>query len=159
MPTIKHVIVLMLENRSFDCMLGRLYPDDPDYRGLTLGEFNTYASMPIPVWNDPGMSTATACIPKPDPGEMFTDMNVQLFGGTPQAIPPNMGGFATNYGAQRASSDGVPRPRDVMHYFKPEQVPVISALAKAFGVSDMWHASAPCQTWPNRFFEIGRAHV
>jgi phospholipase C len=31
-------------------------------------------------------------------------------------------------------------------------VPVLSQLAKAFGVSDQWHASAPCQTWPNRFF-------
>jgi phospholipase C len=31
-------------------------------------------------------------------------------------------------------------------------VPVISTLARAFGVSDQWHASAPCQTWPNRFF-------
>jgi phospholipase C len=40
----------------------------------------------------------------------------------------------------------------VMHYFKPEQVPVISTLAKAFGVCDQWYASAPCQTWPNRFF-------
>ena len=39
-----------------------------------------------------------------------------------------------------------------MHYFTPEQVPVISQLARAFGVSDRWHASAPCQTWPNRFF-------
>jgi phospholipase C len=25
-------------------------------------------------------------------------------------------------------------------------------LAREFGVSDRWHASAPCQTWPNRFF-------
>ena len=39
-----------------------------------------------------------------------------------------------------------------MHYFTPDQVPVISQLARAFGVSDRWHASAPCQTWPNRFF-------
>lgn len=39
-----------------------------------------------------------------------------------------------------------------MHYFTPDQVPVISTLAQSFGVSDCWHASAPCQTWPNRFF-------
>jgi phospholipase C len=40
----------------------------------------------------------------------------------------------------------------VMHYFTAEQLPVLSALAGAFGVCDQWHASAPCQTWPNRFF-------
>ena len=39
-----------------------------------------------------------------------------------------------------------------MHGFTPEQVPVISQLARSFGVSDRWHASAPNQTWPNRFF-------
>jgi phospholipase C len=39
-----------------------------------------------------------------------------------------------------------------MHYFTPDQVPMISQLARAYGVSDRWHASAPCQTWPNRFF-------
>ena len=150
---IEHVVVLMLENRSFDCMLGRLYPDDPDFRGLTLKESNTYGSAPIPVWNDPGMNAAAACIPKPDPGELFTDMNVQLFGtDPPPAGPPQMSGFAANYAGQKPSQDGVPRPRDVLHYFTPDQVPVISTLAKAFGVSDAWHASAPCQTWPNRFF-------
>jgi len=39
-----------------------------------------------------------------------------------------------------------------MHYFTPDQVPVLSQLARAFGVCDRWHAAAPCQTWPNRFF-------
>jgi phospholipase C len=150
---IEHVVVLMLENRSFDCMLGRLYPDDPDFRGLTLKESNTYGATPIPVWNDPGIDAAAACIPKPDPGELFTDVNVQLFGADPPpAGPPQMSGFAANYAGQKPSKDGVPRPRDVLHYFTPDQVPVISTLAKAFGVSDAWHASAPCQTWPNRFF-------
>jgi phospholipase C len=31
-------------------------------------------------------------------------------------------------------------------------VPVISQLARQFAVCDQWHASAPNQTWPNRFF-------
>ena len=39
-----------------------------------------------------------------------------------------------------------------MHQYDPAHVPVISELAKAFGVSDRWHASAPCETWPNRYF-------
>jgi phospholipase C len=49
-----------------------------------------------------------------------------------------------------------------MHFFTPEQVPVISQLAKSFGVCDQWHASAPCQTWANRFFVhtgTARGHV
>ena len=39
-----------------------------------------------------------------------------------------------------------------MHYFTPDQVPVLARLAKQFAVCDHWFASAPCQTWPNRWF-------
>jgi phospholipase C len=153
-PDIEHVVVLMLENRSFDCMLGMLYPNDPDFEGLTGQESNNYAGRPIPVWNDPGMDATTAVIPTPDPGENFTDMNVQLFGGKGQRTtdPPTMSGFAQNYIMQPPSKEGAFDPRAVLHYFTPEQVPMISTLAKAFGVCDQWYASAPCQTWPNRFF-------
>jgi phospholipase C len=149
MPNIQHVVVLMLENRSFDSMLGRLYPDDPDFRGLTLNEYNNYGGSGFGVWNNTGMTPATACIPDPDPGEAFTDMNFQLFGsaGRSDDDPPTMCGFAENYVTQTKGAASA-----VMHYFTPEQVPMISTLAKAFGVSDCWHASAPCQTWPNRFF-------
>src|ERR1700752_1124244 len=43
-------------------------------------------------------------------------------------------------------------PKSVMHYFAPAQVPVLSELAQKFAVCDHWFASAPCQTWPNRWF-------
>jgi len=151
MADIQHVVVLMLENRSFDCMLGRLYPGDPDYRGLTLNESNVYG-MTYGVWNDPHMTAAIASVPDPDPGELFTDMNMQLFGQTERlATTPTMHGFAQSYGTLPAK-EGWRDPGAVMHYFTPDQVPVLSSLAKAFGVCDQWHASAPCQTWPNRFF-------
>ena len=100
------------------------------------------------------MGPVTACIPDPDPGELFLqDMDIQLFGlnGTPGDTVPPMNGFVDNYVRQTAT-DPRPDPASVMHYFMPKQVPVLSTLAKAFGVSDQWHASAPCQTWPNRFF-------
>jgi phospholipase C len=152
MVDIEHVVVLMLENRSFDCMLGRLYPNDPDYRGLTLNESNQVGSALYGVWTDSSITAHDARIPDPDPGEYFTDMNLQLFGAAGRnGQAATMCGFAENYATQPASGD-VFAPAAVMHYFTPEQVPVISTLAKAFGVCDSWHASAPCQTWPNRFF-------
>ncbi|HEX5125550.1 MAG TPA: alkaline phosphatase family protein, partial [Rhodocyclaceae bacterium] len=98
-------------------------------------------------------SPESMCIPSPDPGEAFTDMNMQLFG-VPNVSDPapaaTMQGFAKNYQAAtgQAPQDNV----DVMHYFVADQVPVLTTLAIQFAVSDRWHASAPCQTWPNRFF-------
>lgn len=150
---IEHVVVLMLENRSFDCMLGALYPKDPSFEGLSGNEKDLWLSQPVPVWTSPAtpLDLMAAQIPTPDPGELFTDINTQLFNGPRPNVPavPSMNGFVRNYMDQQPRPDSC---QAVMHYFKPEQVPVISALAKAFGVCDQWHASAPCQTWPNRLF-------
>ncbi len=154
---IDHVVVLMLENRSCDNMLGRLYPDDPRFNGLTLNERNVYYGQTYGVWSGTGMGPEIACLPKPDPGEDFVDMNQQLFGAlppnlVPPAAVPDMSGFAANYATQKPSKDGPFLATNAMHYFDPSQVPILSALARSFGVCDPWHASAPCQTWPNRFF-------
>ncbi|MCB8883890.1 phospholipase [Acidisoma cellulosilytica] len=160
---IEHVVVLMLENRSFDSMLGRLYPDRPDFDGLTGQEANPWhrqdGRVMVPVWNDAGLSRATAAGPDPDPGELFHDMEAQFFGAagmTPDGQGlgiPSMNGFVDSYMRQpRGLDDSVPDPAAIMHCFSPTQVPVLSELARSFGVSDRWFASAPCQTWPNRFF-------
>jgi phospholipase C len=149
MANIAHVVVLMLENRSFDSMLGRLYPGRPDFDGLTGRECNAWNGRTYPAWTSgPGLTPTNACIPTPDPNEDFVDMTDQIFGtGLGPPSPATMAGFVANY-MKTPSND----PRAVMHGFTPEQVPVLSSLAKAFGVSDRWHASAPNQTWPNRFF-------
>ena len=66
---IKHVVVLMLENRSFDSMLGMLYPPGDQFDGLTGTEQNTWhktdGSPPeqIAVWKSPVMNAEAARIP------------------------------------------------------------------------------------------------
>ncbi len=152
---IEHFIVLMLENRSFDCLLGKLYPPSADFDGLTGTELNTDTlHNVIAVWNSSDTDETTMSIPTPDPGELFEDINMQLFGTANPANPApsaSMSGFASNYERQATGTEQYD-PKSAMHYFSPEQVPVISTLARQFGVSDRWFASAPCQTWPNRFF-------
>ncbi len=40
-----------------------------------------------------------------------------------------------------------------MSRYKPDRdVPALATLAHQFAVCDSWFASAPNQTWPNRFF-------
>jgi phospholipase C len=160
MMDIRHVVVLMLENRSFDCMLGMLDASGAGFYGLTGGETNIWhkpdgSQQVIRVWTDPVASPQALYTPDPDPGELFTDIHTQIYGlaedGIPASGPPTMGGFVDNYLRQPMTTPTAD-PYAIMHYFTPDQVPVISQLARAFGVSDCWHASAPCQTWPNRFF-------
>jgi phospholipase C len=152
---IEHIVVLMLENRSFDCLLGRLYADRPDFNGLTGLESNRQtggSGEPVQVWNSESIVPGTMTIPSPDPGEQFSDITIQLFGLDASAndAPPPMSGFVDDY--VRQSKEPPYDAKQVMHFFRPEQVPVISTVAKSFAVCDQWHASAPNQTWPNRFF-------
>jgi phospholipase C len=151
---IAHVVVLMLENRSFDCMLGRLYQDRDDFDGLKGTESNVWhkpdgTTQVVRVWNDPDLTAQSVVIPDPDPGELFSDIHMQINGIDQDPAP--MGGFVDNY-MRQPKADKPFDPRAVMHYFTPDQMPVISTLARSFGVCDRWFASAPNQTWPNRFF-------
>ena len=152
---IDHVVVLMMENRSFDCLLGQLYPGNPEFEGLQGNETNPlHGGADVKVWNSAKLDSKSMSIPDPDPGELWYDINMQLFGldGKPGSEPPAMNGFVNNYVRQNAKPSGNYLPESIMHYYTPEQLPVISELAKEFAVCDCWFASAPCQTWPNRFF-------
>ncbi len=158
LPQIKHVVVLMMENRSFDNLLGFLYADQgnqparnippqdpPTYDGLAAGRFsNRLSSSSPPVFASEGANTFV--VPRPDPKEDFDDMTRQIFG-SPPAGSADMSGFLADYATANPSS-----PDQIMQSYSPEQVPVISAIAKDFALSDRWFASAPCQTWPNRGF-------
>lgn len=153
MPDIRHVVVLMLENRSFDCMLGRLYPASGRFDGLTGSEQNIWhreqGQDTETVWTDSSPEKAGYTIPDPDPGEAFEDMHQQIHGSAQH--PAKMGGFVDNW-MSLSKQDRQRQLNAVMHYFTPDALPVLSGLARSFGVSDRWFASAPCQTWPNRLF-------
>src|SRR5262250_2377266 len=70
---VDHIVVLMLENRSFDNMLGWQY-------GLDSQKFNlTDQGERIYVWGNEGIDFSTMTMPDPDPGELFTDMTYQLY--------------------------------------------------------------------------------
>lgn len=155
MADIRHVVVLMLENRSFDMMLSGLYPASPKFNGLAGNETNSYSGHPYPVSGAVPESAKDApfCVPSPDPGEKFTDITQQIYSdsfGHQKSLPITMGGFASNYAMQTGS--GNYDPNAVMYHYENNGVLVLRQLANAFAVSDEWFASAPCQTWPNRFF-------
>ena len=163
LPDIDHIVVLMLENRSFDNLFGGLYPASPNFNGLTGNEWNYNPTSPgvgtWTVWQAPAGTGTT--MPNPDPGEDFTDMNTQLFGtSSPSSCPsPTMGGFAANYARQPWSREiwpiypsVQPVPRDIMQYYRQENISTSYSLALHYAVSDSWFAAAPVQTISNRTF-------
>lgn len=161
---IKHLVVVMFENRSFDNLLGYAYapnnlpphnlpPQSPTtFNGLAFGgpwsntdDGNTQnASNPTTAFSP---ANNPMLVPTPDPGEGFDDMTQQIFGDGTSA---NMSGFLENY-TPLAKADGA-SPNQIMQSYSPSQAGVITTLAQAFAVSDAWYASVPAQTWPNRGF-------
>ncbi|RQH00613.1 alkaline phosphatase family protein [Paraburkholderia dinghuensis] len=139
---IQHIVVLMLENRSFDNVLGHLRPAGPTFDGLDGAD--CAGNDGIAPWTTPPDADGST-MPDPDPGESFDDINAQLFNGPVTGVPP-MSGFVSNY--RNKGGNGA----DIMHGFTPAELPALTQLANSFAVSDRWFASAPCQTWPNRFF-------
>jgi phospholipase C len=170
---IKHIVLLMLENRSFDQMLGFLYESNGNrsltnqpYEGLTGNEFNPDdTGREIKVFKiDPQQHTYL--MPGADPGEGFHNTNYQLFCSDQPSrdAVPSMKGFVINFKAAIASDiakhyqDSLPGTvaGDIMGMYPPEALPIMSGLAKGFAVCDQWFASAPTQTIPNRAF-VGAA--
>src|ERR1700760_2503155 len=169
MATIEHVVVVMLENRSFDNVLGWTQCDFPG----TYSNPNPYDSnTPINVRNLPsqtiggsGQLYSGTMIPMLDPGELFGDMAEQILGGDavpssppydtyPPVTPPLMQGFTANYNniLTPGSWNAMNNVGDVMNYLTAEQLPVTAFLARNFAVCDQWFASVPSQTFVNRLF-------
>jgi phospholipase C len=167
---IKHVVQLMLENRSFDQMLGFLYessgnrsPSGMPFEGLTGNE-----SCPddngreVKVFKITKTSKHPYFMPGADPGEGFHPTNYQLFStDLPQPNQvPDMKGFVINFKSAIASDlarhfkDTLPgtMPSDIMGMYTPEMLPIMSTLARKYAVCDHWFASVPTQTIPNRCF-------
>ena len=116
-------------------------------------------------------------VPNPDSGEDFQHVNTQLFGvidppgnrcvlpelmtapfnapADPEAVP-TMDGFVADYisafTAQKLRQPTYQEYAQIMTGYTPEQVPVISAIARGFATFDHWHSEVPSQTFTNRSF-------
>ncbi len=169
---INHVVVLMLENRSFDHLLGYLYADSGNvspsgqpFEGLTGNESNPDANGdPVNVYQITPSTPNAYFMPGADPGEGYQATNDQLWSsdtapasGTPATMQGFVKDFAYTIGWETTDKwTIVPGTTAdwIMGCFTPQTLPVLSALAKGYAVCDHWFASAPTETLPNRAFAL-----
>lgn len=109
--------------------------------------------LPMGTWN----------VPSPDPYEPWEHVKVQVFDTTelvPSDRKPSMAGFLRSY-ADRLASDGnkTTEASTIMGSYAPDQLPVLSTLARSFAVFDHWFCAVPSQTYCNRsFFHASTSH-
>ena len=157
---IQHIVVLMLENRSFDHIFGYRH----GVNGLKGDEFNLLDPSKPESSANPSFRVSNgapyAVTVGEGPGHSFNAANEQLAGnklGPSKAFPPKNNGFAASYRTELIFADKVKNatPADIrvgMESFAPSMLPSINALADAFCLCDNWYSEVPGPTQPNRLY-------
>jgi len=145
---IKHVVVLMQENRSFDHYFGTLAGvrgfDDPEAIKLPNGKSVFYQPDPA------------------NPNGYLLPFHLDTRTTSAQKIPSTShawsvqhdawnGGKMDNWMPAHNKADGAKAPY-VMGYHTRADIPFQFALAEAFTICDAYHCSVFGPTWPNRMY-------
>lgn len=136
---VEHIVALVLENRSFDHILG-----DLGRRGV------------IPVDAAPPNST------NPDLNGQHIGISAASWELRPD-LPHDLASVLTSLSSDNGGfvladqlyhKGGAADPRRVMSAFESGALPVTHALARGYSTCDAWFSSVPAGTWPNRLFMI-----
>ena len=130
-----HIVVVMMENHSFDNLLGALARSgQPKAQGLR------FSSAGVALNSNPGPSGAVRSFPftttaqGPNVAQDWNATHEQIDGG-------KMDGFVRSVNNEQP-----------MGYWTQDLLPFPYSLARTFCVANRWFCSAPCQTYPNRRF-------
>jgi phospholipase C len=147
---IRHVVLLMQENRSFDHYFGMLSGvrgfGDPDTQILSTGRN---------VFHQPDAASSDGYL---------LPFHLDSFSTNAQKLPSTSHAWAVQHQAWNGgrmdqwlpahrTADGVHGPY-TMGYFRREDIPFHYALAEAFTICDAYHCSVMGPTWPNRFYHM-----
>lgn len=137
LANVEHIIVLCMENRSFDHYFGarQLLEGQVDVDGLSGGESNLdQQGNAVPIYH------MTNYTPE-DPPHGWDQVHAQWNGGAGD-------GFVIEQ--QKVHGDEI--KQEVMGYHVREDIPVLYALADEYALCDRWFCSLLGPTWPNRYY-------
>ncbi|MGA7179830.1 MAG: alkaline phosphatase family protein [Thiobacillaceae bacterium] len=151
---IRHVILFMLENRSFDQMFGCLKQLNADIDGFD----------PDHPFTNPDPKSGKDIAQQADARYVLGD-DVDI-GHEPENVDAQlalsgqpMSGFVADFRASNKNKDDDDLAVQVMAYFpcsdaSGNRLSVLHELARQFTVCDRWFSSIPGPTWPNRLFAL-----
>ena len=170
---IQHIVVVMMENRSFDHMLGYLSLGATadrqaasegalDVEGLTGPETNfnlapngrTIPITPFDADANDIQHKGEALQKRLDPDHSPAGVAEQLGAPTDGRYP--MDGFVRAFVKSRKPEDNVTEDLWIvpMGYYTAKDLPAYDFLAHQYCVCDHWHSSIPGDTWPNRLYSL-----
>ncbi len=138
---VKHVVLLLFENHSFDQMLGCFKQLHPNLNGVDQQK--------------PGVNRADGAEfrqVETTERQMILDPRYEVNHVEAQMQDHN-GGFVADFAKARPDSTAEQR-QFVMGYYPLDFLPALHRLAREFLICDHWYSSVPGPTWPNRFFAL-----
>jgi phospholipase C len=149
------IFVVLMENRSFDHMLGHLHADNPAVDGIRRDDEAWLDKTACPYlgqrYRPFRASNPAANIPV-DPPHETDKIKIQMGLDGPGGFA--MDGFVTTYGPKAPTVSSAVPPA-VMGWFDGPDVPVLDFLARNFAVCNRWFAALPASTQPNRMMAMG----
>jgi phospholipase C len=168
---IDHIVFVMLENRSFDHMLGYLSLDDPADPPRIDGLRSDKAWQSSFANLGDGTRYVVSRLKKKteikDPPHGSASVAAQMNAPTADGAHARMGGFVQAYIDSRVKAvdkkTGKPKPKpkpkpkrpgDVMGYYDSEALPAFDFFARNFCVCDRWFTPLPTGTQANRLMAM-----
>ena len=139
---ITRVVVLMMENHSFDRLLGWTKQTYPGIEGVDPDKPGVNPDFPVTTGTIFQAETRSRNIAN-DPGHDLHNVLRQIAGANQ--------GFVADF-AQTYPQAGLDERREIMGWYPYGYLPALHFLAYNFVVCDHWYSSLPGPTWPNRFF-------
>lgn len=139
---IRHVVLLVLENHSFDQMLGCFQGVVPGVEGV---DVNSPRSNEDGFGNTIYQSEMRETQMVHDPIHEHADVMEQIASGN--------SGFVRNF-AKNYPKSSLKERQAIMGYYPRGFLPALHTLAENFTICDHWFSSLPGPTWPNRFFAL-----
>ena len=141
---IKHVVLLMMENHSFDQMLGCLQGEYPDLDGVDINSSS-------PRFNLDLSGNKVYQIPTDEQQVRLDPKHEHRF--VMDQIASGNSGFVSDF-QKNQKGDTAEDRQYVMGYYVMDRLPALHELGRNFTVCDHWFSSLPGPTWPNRFFAL-----
>jgi len=141
---IKHVVLLIMENHSFDQMLGCLQAIYPELDGVDIDAID-------PRFNVDSTGNKVFQIPTDEQQVPLDPKHENRF--VLDQIANHNSGFVTDFEKNVPETQPIDR-QYVMGYYLLDRLPALHELARNFTVCDRWFSSLPGPTWPNRFFAL-----
>ena len=156
LTSIKNVVVLMMENRSFAHMLGYLSLDpfnrqDVDGQSVDPNWLKTFTNFDNGQAITPFLNLNPHTMPDDyDPPHERSNIAAQIDPRQDNSFPMN--GFVSAIPPTVSANPDVRKL--VMSYFGAAQAPMNDFLAKNFTICDRWFCSLPAGTQPNRLMSM-----